>query len=131
MANHGKHAIQSDLGRARGLGASHHGFSHWWQQRVTAVSNLLLMLWLVCAVVAMPGWSHAEFSAWLAQPVNAVLMILALVSIFMHAALGLQVIIEDYVGGAMRVIVMTAIRFGLFAAAALAIFSVLKIALGA
>jgi succinate dehydrogenase / fumarate reductase membrane anchor subunit len=127
--NHGKHAIQSDLGRARGLGSSHHGFGHWWQQRVTAVANLLLMLWLACAVASMPGWTHGEFTAWLAQPVNAVLMILSVISVFFHAALGVQVILEDYVGGAARVVSVTAVRFALFGGAALAILSVLKIAL--
>lgn len=127
----GKHAIQSDLGRARGLGASHHGFGHWWQQRVTAVSNAVLMLWLVCAVAQMPGWSHVEFTQWLAQPVNAVLMILSVISVFFHAALGTQVITEDYVGGGMRIATVTGIRFVLFGGAVLSIFSILKIALGA
>jgi len=129
--NHGKHGIQSDLGRARGLGSSHHGFGHWWQHRVTAVSNFILMLWLVCAVAQMPGWTHIEFTQWLAQPMNAVLMILSIISVFFHAALGTQVIAEDYIGGATRLITVVGIRFVLLAGAVLSIFSILKVAFGA
>ena len=58
-----KHALQSGLGRARGLGASHHGVGHWWHQRITAIANIPLMLWLAWSVARMPGWSYEEFTA--------------------------------------------------------------------
>ena len=47
------------------------------------------------------------------------------------AALGAQVITEDYVGGPLRIVTVTGIRFVLLAGAVLSIFSVLKIAFGA
>lgn len=120
---------QSGLGRARGLGASHHGVGHWWHHRVTAVSNLLLMLWLVWSVMNMTGWSYAEFTMWLAQPVNAVLMILACISVFYHAALGTQVIAEDYIhAGGLKLATLLGLRFFFFAGAVACIFSVVKIA---
>lgn len=120
---------QSDLGRARGLGSSHHGVGHWWHQRVTAVSNLFLMLWLVWTVMNMPGWSYAEFTLWLAAPVNAVLMILACISVFYHAALGTQVIAEDYIHAeGLKIVTLLALRFFFLAGAVACIFSVLKIA---
>jgi len=40
---------------------------------------------------------YAEFVAWLSSPFSAVMMILTLIAVFYHYALGLQVIIEDYV----------------------------------
>jgi succinate dehydrogenase / fumarate reductase membrane anchor subunit len=58
-------------------------------------------------------------------------MILSIISIFLHAALGTQVIAEDYIGGATRLVTVMGIRFVLFAGAVLSIFSVLKVAFGA
>lgn len=123
--------FKSPLSRARGLGAAHDGVTHWWHQRMTAVANLPLMLWLVWAVAHMPGWSHGEFTAWLAAPVNAVLMICALISVCYHAALGTQVIVEDYFHVEwMKITKLIGIRLFFTATGVACIFAVLKIALG-
>lgn len=130
MTHKAKGTMQSDLGRARGLGPSHHGVGHWWHQRVTALANIGLMAWLICAVICMPGWSYTEFVAWIGAPINAILMILACISVFYHAALGTQVVAEDYVHSAgLRRVTILAMQFVFFAAAVACIFSVLKIAL--
>jgi succinate dehydrogenase / fumarate reductase membrane anchor subunit len=127
--SHNKHALQSDLGRARGLGSSHHGVGHWWHQRVTAIANIPLMLWLVWSVINMPGWSFEQFTTWLAAPINAVLMILAVISVFYHAALGTQVIAEDYIHTEwMKIAKLLCLRLFFLAGAVACIFSILKIA---
>jgi len=127
----GNEKIQSPLARARGAGSAHEGTHHWWHQRVTAVANMLLMLWLVWAVVHIPGWSYVEFTTWLAQPCRAILMILAVISVFYHAALGVQVVIEDYVhDGACKVVKLVGMKLFFFATAVACIFSILKVALG-
>lgn len=121
--------IKSPLARAKGLGAAHEGTGHWWHQRVTAVSNLVLMLWLVWSVVNMSGWTYAEFTAWLAAPVNAILMLLAVVSVFCHAALGTQVIAEDYIHHeGLKIVKLAGIKLFFTATAIACIFSILKIA---
>lgn len=123
--------IQSPLSRARGAGSAHEGTHHWWHQRVTAVANIPLMLWLAWSVTHIPGWSHAEFTAWLAQPCRAILMILAVISVFYHASLGAQVIVEDYVHDkACKIIKLTGMKLFFIAASVACIFSILKIALG-
>lgn len=123
--------ILSPLARARGAGSAHEGTRHWWHQRVTAVANLFLMLWLIWSVAHVPGWSHAEFTSWLAQPCRAILMILSVISVFYHAALGVQVIIEDYVHNeACKVVKLTGMKLFFFGAAVACVFSVLKISLG-
>lgn len=128
----GGNRIETPLARARGLGSAHEGAHHWMAQRFTAVSNLFLMLWLVCSALYMPGWSYPAFTGWLSAPVNAILMILAVISVFYHAALGLQVIVEDYVHNeACKIAKLALIRLVLFAAAVACIFSVLKISFGA
>jgi succinate dehydrogenase / fumarate reductase, membrane anchor subunit len=125
-----KQDIQSPLGRARGLGSAKEGTDHWWAQRVTAIANIPLVIWLVYNVVNMRGASHAEFTAWLGQPVNAILMILTLISIFYHAKLGAQVITEDYIHcETMKTVKLIGQKLAFFGLAVACIFSVLKIAL--
>ena len=85
------------LARARGLGAARGGVGHWKLQRLTAMSNAVLVLWFTFSAMALAGSSYEEVRAWLASPVTATLMILLVLSVFQHAPLGLQVIIEDYV----------------------------------
>lgn len=121
----------TELGRVRGLGAAKDGVHHWWLQRVTAIANMLLMLWFIFSLVRLPGLDYASVILWLRQPVAAVPMLLTIVSVFWHLRLGMQVLIEDYVQGGTRVLAMLALNFYALAGAAAAIFAVLKIALGA
>ena len=37
-------SIRTPRARVRGLGVAHHGVGHWWLQRITAVTNIVLML---------------------------------------------------------------------------------------
>ncbi len=118
----------TSIGRVRGLGAAHEGTHHWWQQRLTAGSNLLLMLWLLVSLVRLPDLSYATVQAWLSAPIAAVPMILLVVSVFQHLRMGLQVVIEDYERDARRIVLMTLLNFFAIAGAVFAIFSILKVA---
>lgn len=122
--------FKSALSRARGLGAAHDGVTHWWHQRVTAAAALPLMLWLAWAAATMPDWSYETFTGWLATPFHAIAVILAVVATFYHAALGTQVIVEDYFHTAwMKIGKLIGIRLFFTATAVACIFAVLKIAL--
>jgi succinate dehydrogenase subunit D (EC 1.3.5.1) len=90
-------SLRSDLGRARGLGAAHDGVQHWWRQRVSAVALVPLALWFAFSVARYPLRDYAAFSAWLHNPYVAIALILFVALVFYHSALGLQVVIEDYV----------------------------------
>lgn len=122
--------IKTPLARAKGLGSSHHGTGHWLHQRFTALVNIPLTLWLVWALLThISGSDYGTFTAWLAQPVNAVLMIFAIMSFFYHAALGAQVIAEDYIGNeVLRFMKVLGIKFYFLAGAVICIFAILKIA---
>lgn len=123
--------ILSPLAKARGMGAAHHGSGHWLHQRITSVSNLFLMLWLVWSVVHLPSASYQDVSLWLAQPVNAILMTLAVLSTFYHAVLGIQVVIEDYVQCEFsKIMSLIAVRLVFVALGVAAIFSILKVSFG-
>ena len=85
------------IGRVRGLGSAHHGVSHWLLQRFTAVGNLVLVLFLLISLALLPAYDYATMSGWASQILPATALALLVVSVFWHARLGLQVVIEDYV----------------------------------
>jgi succinate dehydrogenase / fumarate reductase membrane anchor subunit len=124
--------LRSPLGRALGLGSAKEGVEHWWRQRVTAIALVPLAVWFVVAVIGLAGADRAVFVAWLHHPLAAVMFVLLLIATFWHAALGLQVVIEDYVHSeALKLGTIVVMRLLCFALAALGIFAVLQLALGA
>jgi succinate dehydrogenase / fumarate reductase, membrane anchor subunit len=90
-------SLRSPLGRVRGLGSAKDGTSHWWAQRLTALALIPLTVWFCISVIAMSGAGYATVAAWAGSPLVAGLLILLIVATFYHGALGLQVVIEDYV----------------------------------
>lgn len=124
-------SIISPLAKARGTGSAHHGAGHWLHQRITALANIPLMLWLVWSIVHMPRADYTAAVMWLSQPINSILMILSVLSVFYHAVLGLQVVIEDYVQcSCARLISLIGLRLGFAALGVAAIFCVLKVSFG-
>ena len=117
------------IGRVRGLGSAHHGSRHWWHQRLTAASNLLLAVWLLVSLLRLPLANYRALVLWLQSPWASVPLILATISIFYHLRLGLQVVIEDYQHDFSRVVAVVLLNFYAIACAALAIFAILRVAL--
>jgi succinate dehydrogenase / fumarate reductase, membrane anchor subunit len=123
--------LRSPLGRAFGLGSAKEGVEHWWAQRVSAVALIVLGLWFVTSLVALAGADHAAVVAWLRGPLAAILTILLLAAAFYHSALGLQVVIEDYVHSEwLKVPSIVVMRLLCLALAVAGIFAVLRIAFG-
>jgi succinate dehydrogenase / fumarate reductase membrane anchor subunit len=116
------------IGRVRGLGSAKQGSHHWWHQRLTAGSNLLLVTWLVVSLLRLPLYDYRALMLWLSSPWATVPLILATISVFYHLRLGLQIVIEDYQHDFSRVIAIVLLNFYAVAGAALAIFALLKIA---
>lgn len=121
----------TELGRVRGLGSAHVGVDHWWHQRLTAGANLLLMAWLLLSVARMGSYDYAGAHAWLANAWVAVPMALLVLSVFWHARLGLQVVIEDYAHHEGRIVLLVLLNVFVVALGATALFAILKVALGA
>jgi succinate dehydrogenase / fumarate reductase membrane anchor subunit len=122
--------MRSPLGRAIGLGSAKEGVEHWWAQRVTAVALIPLALWFVIAILGLVGSDIDAFQEWAGRPVPAIVLILLLVATFYHAALGLQVVIEDYVHGEiLKLALLVLLRLLCFALAVAGIVSVLRLAI--
>ncbi len=125
-------SMRSELGKVRGLGAAHDGTQHFWMQRVTAIANLPLVIFLVWFIITHLGASRADVVASIKNPFIALALALAMISICWHMKLGLQMVIEDYVHGpAMKIASLLLITFYAFGLAALALYAILKMNIGA
>jgi succinate dehydrogenase / fumarate reductase, membrane anchor subunit len=123
--------MRSPLGRAIGLGSAKEGVEHWWMQRITAIALVPLILWFVTALIGLVGADLETMQNWVGRPLPAILLVLLLISTFYHMALGLQVVVEDYVHVELaKLALVIAIRLFCFALAVAGIFAVVSIAVG-
>ena len=122
---------RTPLARARGLGSAKDGVGHWWAQRLTAIALIPLVVWFAISLVMLSGADYTVVRAWIGSPLVMVLLTLTIAVGLHHAQLGMQVVIEDYVGNdgwklALIVIVkFIAVLFGLGA-----IVAILRIGFG-
>ncbi len=124
-------SLRTPLGRVRGLGSAKEGAAHWWAQRMTALALIPLSLWFLVSLLSAVGGGYEGAVAWIGSPFNTVLLVVLLALVFYHAALGLQVVIEDYVHPeSVRIAAILATKFVLLILAVASILAVLRIAFG-
>lgn len=123
--------MRTDLSRVRGLGSAREGTGHFWTQRLSAVSNVVLITAFVVMLIAFHDDSYAEIRLAFAHPLVALVMALTVVSATIHMRLGMQTIIEDYVHGELRVPLQILNTFFAILVAAASVFAVVKLTLGA
>ena len=104
-------SLRDPLAIARGLGSAKDGTGHWWVQRLTAVALLLLTPWFVWLALGLIGVDQYAVRETLGQPFTATLMLAYVLSMFWHAQLGVQVVIEDYVHGWLEVALQITVKF--------------------
>lgn len=123
--------MRTPLKTVRRLGSAKEGTDHFWKQRVTAIANLFLGIFLVWLVVSLAGADHTTVRAWLGHPAIALALLLLVLSGVTHMRIGMQVIIEDYVHGEASKIVMLILNtfFAILIGAA-CIYAVLKLSFG-
>ncbi|MGQ0701235.1 MAG: succinate dehydrogenase, hydrophobic membrane anchor protein [Panacagrimonas sp.] len=123
-------SFRSPLGHARGLGSAKDGTHHFWMQRVSAIALIPLSLWFVFSVAQLPGADYESVEYWVGYPAVAVTLVLFIAAALYHSMLGVQVVIEDYVGSeGMKLTALLFSKFFHFVVATASIFAVLKIAL--
>jgi succinate dehydrogenase / fumarate reductase membrane anchor subunit len=122
---------RSPLSKARGLGSAKAGTAHWWMQRVTAAMLIPLSFWVMVFLDLSFNAPYQQTAAWLAAPVNTLGIVAWILAVFYHTALGLQVVIEDYVAGEGRKIIsvwaVKLIFLFLALAALIAVFRILRV----
>jgi succinate dehydrogenase / fumarate reductase membrane anchor subunit len=92
-----RRTMRTPLARAKGLGAAGHGAGHWWVHRMTAVSNVPLIIAFVIIIAALAGSSYEQALSIVSHPFVALVLILAVISVTNHMRLGMQLPIEDYI----------------------------------
>lgn len=123
---------RTPLARVRGLGSARSGTEHWWHQRLTAVANVPLILFLIWLGTQVAGGNHASVVTLIRHPIVALGLILALLNHGWHMKLGMQVVIEDYVHSRLANVALLLGNIFLPAAVSLAgVLAVLTIVFGA
>jgi succinate dehydrogenase / fumarate reductase membrane anchor subunit len=118
------------VSKVLGRGSAGEGVGHWWVQRVTAIALIPLTLWFVISLLGSSLQSYEAMRGWIGQPWVAVLSLLLVLTLAWHSKLGVQVVIEDYVGskGAKTTALLLSTFIHVIAAVA-GVFAILRMAL--
>jgi succinate dehydrogenase / fumarate reductase membrane anchor subunit len=123
--------MRTPLGRVRGLGSAKSGTGHFWLQRMTAVSNLVLTIIFIGIVIALSGRPYPAAMALLGNPLVSILMLLFILSACIHMRIGMQVILEDYVHHeGLKILAAMGNTFFAIAVGAASVYAVLKLSFG-
>jgi succinate dehydrogenase / fumarate reductase membrane anchor subunit len=122
-------SLQTPLHKVQGMGSGHSGTGHFWHERVTAVALIPLSLWFLYVMLGLSGTSEVTALQFLAHPLNALLMAAFILFSLYHAALGLQVVIDDYIHtpGA-KIFLLLVVRFSVIAIGSTCLFAIVRIA---
>lgn len=123
--------MRTPLNKVLHHGSAKSGTDHFWQQRLTAIANLPLTLFLIWFFLSLSGASHGEVVSSIKQPFVAFGLIATIISYVWHMRLGIQVVIEDYAHGNAKVIFVIGNIMFCALIALVSIFAILKISFGA
>ena len=125
-----KTSASPSLKTARGLGSAKEGTDHWWMQRISAIAMMILSPLMILLVITLIGEDYATAADKIGSPFWGGVAILFVCASFYHAHLGLQVVIEDYIGNhAARLVTILVVRGALIVLGLIAALSVLRLML--
>ncbi|MFY0692363.1 MAG: succinate dehydrogenase, hydrophobic membrane anchor protein [Paracoccaceae bacterium] len=122
-------AYLTDRKRAAGMGSAKSGTEHHWHMIVSSVALAILAPLFIFTFGPMLGEPHDQVVAYFARPFPAIVAALTIVVGFLHFKNGVQVLIEDYVQGMMREVLIIATICLSYAAAGTGLFAIARIAL--
>ena len=124
-------SLRSPLGQVLAHGSAREGVHHWWHLRTTSAALVVLGLWFLFSVLTLPDLGHDTVTGWIGKPFTAVMLLLFFAVTVWHSALGVQVVVEDYVRGkGARVLTLVVVRFLHVGIGVAGVFAVLRLALG-
>ena len=115
--------------RAEGMGAAKTGTEHHWRMIVSAAALIGLVPLFVFTFGQALGRPYEEVVVYYQRPFPAVVAILTFLAGFYHFRGGVQTMIEDYVHGTRQKVLIVAMICLSYAAAAVGVFAVAKLAL--
>ena len=123
--------MRTPLAKVRGLGSAKSGVHHWWHQRLTAIAMVPLVLSGIYLVFRIAGSNYNQAISLLQNPFYAAILLLLIITGFWHCMLGIQVVIEDYVGSEWgritSIMIVKAILILLATLSALSLFKIVSI----
>ena len=124
-------SMRTPLAKVRGLGSAKSGVHHWWHQRLTAIAMVPLVLSAIYLVFRIAGSNYNQAISLLQNPFYAAILLLLIITGFWHCMLGIQVVIEDYVGSEWgritTIMIVKAILILLATLSALSLFKIVTI----
>ncbi len=123
-------SLKTPLGRVLGLGSAKDGTEHWWMQRLSAVAMVPLGLWFAISILALPDLDYDTIRLWIAEPISTVGLVLLVLTACYHSHLGVQIFVEDYVGGGLKVVTLMLLSLLHFGAGVAGILAILRISFG-
>jgi succinate dehydrogenase / fumarate reductase membrane anchor subunit len=122
--------LQTPLAQALGRGAAKTGADHWWAQRVSAVAMVPLALWFFYSVSGLNITDQEVVTGWFSEVTHAALTLLLILNLCYHSFLGIQVVIEDYVSGPIKVPGLIASQFVHAILGAIGLLAIVKMVIG-
>ncbi|MDG0990858.1 MAG: succinate dehydrogenase, hydrophobic membrane anchor protein [Yoonia sp.] len=119
----------TDRKRAEGNGSAKSGTMHHWHMMVSSVALVILLPIFIFQFGATLGGSYAEVIAYYSRPVPAAIAALTMLVTFYHFRGGVQTLIEDYVHGLARKVLIIAMICLSYGAAAFGVIAILRLAL--
>ncbi len=124
--------LRHPMARARGLGPAKSGLQHWWQQRLTAVALIVLVLAMMGFILSLVGADYQTAVATLGSPLPGTIALLLVIAGFWHLKLGAQVVIQDYIHHeGIKLAAIIALTFACVAVGLLSALAVLSLIIGA
>ena len=108
---------------------AHPGLGHWRWQRLTAILLLPLILWTLWMMRSLDPGSYLLAREWIQQTGPMTALIILLPVSYLHGALGLQVIIEDYLSASVQSALIWSARIAAVALTLASLWAIFSIAL--
>lgn len=89
--------FQTPVIQAEGTRTAHKVVTQWKGQRISGAALISLGIWFFIEILRHTQADYLLVLAWVSQPWVGVALALFLGMVFYHSAIGLQVIIEDYI----------------------------------